>query len=105
MDAMIGFTFEANVTSRHITSEANALPPGELMRNTIAFTLSLVLALRNSSANVSEPMVPSCAFPGRISPSATITAISFLEDDDAVKLLLYLLYFTKVILADFPNPN
>ncbi len=107
MDAMTGFDWAVSFISRHIASEAWKLPPGELMRTTTAFTPSASRALFISLINDSAPMMllPFSDFPGRIVPSATTTAISFLEDLQAEKLLLYLEYlmYSSFLSASMPT--
>jgi len=70
MLTITGFTFFVNSTSRQITSDASALPPGLLTLNTTALIVLSVLASRIVDAKSSEPMFSSSPFPEFICPFA-----------------------------------
>ena len=58
IDTYTFFCFLARAISRCINSEANASPPGELMRNTIAFISLSFTTLRSAAIIVSCPTIP-----------------------------------------------
>ena len=58
------------MVSLQITSEAKALPPPELILNTIALIFSSSLACLIALAVVSEPILSSSPFPELIDPVA-----------------------------------
>ena len=55
---MSGFMSRVSISSRQITSEAIADPPGLSMRTTIARTVESTRTLRSQSTKVSEPTTP-----------------------------------------------
>ena len=55
MDAITGFALRVSMTSRQITSDAMADPPGLSIRSTIALMELSARALRRYSTSVSEP--------------------------------------------------
>ena len=75
METTRGFSSFANFISLQMTSEAKALPPGELTRSTMAFTSSSFRALRRAFEISSDPIELSLPCPERISPRAYMTAI------------------------------
>jgi hypothetical protein len=58
------------MVSRHITSEANALPPGEFILRTMAFTFLSSLAFFIAAEVLTDPILFSSPLPELIEPVA-----------------------------------
>ena len=75
MEITRGFTFLVSTTSRWMSSEAEALPPGLFTRSTTALTRSSRRRRRSSRLSRSPPIWLDLPSPSTISPSATSTAM------------------------------
>ncbi len=75
METTTGFTFLVRMTSRWMSSEAAALPPGLFTRSTTALMRSSRRSLRSSRLRRSPPTWLPLPSPSTISPSATTTAM------------------------------